>query len=145
MGLLQNDARSDPLIRLLREGLDGFVEGFPPRNAVRKPGVVTPGESLRNSCHEVQLPRSRLRDNDVGVRVKRNFRFARHTTGIRPRPSCRGVSAIAGSLLVGLLTGVTLPQIGKDGLKARVIAKRLQFFVSFESMSVGETRVNQFA
>src|SRR5260370_36125064 len=49
-----------------------------------------------------------------------------------------------GSLLVRLLTGVTLLQLGQDRLKARVTAKRLQFFVSFESLSVGETRVNQF-
>jgi len=34
------------LVRLLREGLDGFVEMFPPRNAARKPGVVTPEENF---------------------------------------------------------------------------------------------------
>jgi hypothetical protein len=48
------------------------------RNAVRKPGVVTPGESLRNCCHEVQLPRSmKLRRVDICETVGRFLYGAR--------------------------------------------------------------------
>ena len=82
----RTNPRSDPCSRLLREGLDGFVEGFPPRTAARKPGVVTTGESLRNCCHEVQLPRSRLlaRNNHLPrVVIRRAWRIVHSSRSYR--------------------------------------------------------------
>jgi Transposase zinc-binding domain len=43
------------------------------------------------------------------------------------------------------LLGLALLQFGQKGRKARVIAKRTQLFVGFEPMSIGESRIKQFA